>query len=415
MMISTEPHDSLAILHELAISCLHCGLCLPACPTYAELGTESDSPRGRIYLLRALLEQRVSSPASVIAPLDRCLGCRACETACPSGVHYGQLLELARARLTEPARPVSMRSLWWRWLIRQVLPHRARFRLLIALLRLLSRSDREWMPAFLRQQIELLPPYYPAPRPVSYLPARGVCRGRAGFLSGCVMPNLYPRSNFASMQLLAEAGYEVVAPANAGCCGALQAHDGDADGAKAAALRTMAAFGDCNVVVASAAGCGAAMKAYPGEFAGRVRDLSEALLAANWQPPAQRQIERELRVVYHDPCHLAHGQGIRQAPRELLGRLGVKLVATKGAEYCCGGAGTYALLQPTLAQALMERRVDHLLAADPDLVITANPSCLMQLSYGLRKHQRALPVLHLAEILFYGYSWPKSAMASPKL
>lgn len=381
-------------LGKLADACIHCGLCLEACPTYAELGTETDSPRGRIYFMRGMIEGWLAPTPDVTKHLDTCLGCRACETACPSGVQYGHLLEEVRAHITEPARPIGLRGTFWRWVVRHVLPYEDRFRLATAPLRLLARSDREWMPTFLRRQVDLMPSASPRQDLPAFTPAIGARRGQVGFLAGCAMPVLYPGVNVASVRLLAEVGFDVVVPPQAGCCGALQSHDGDAGSAARNGARVRDAFRDCELIVTNSAGCGAAMKAYPPEFASKVRDLSEALLGADWRPkaPAHRGV-----AVYHDPCHLSHGQQVRSAPRELLKRAGYGLVDVAEAEYCCGGAGTYALLQPALSDSLMARKVTNLMVRSPDLIVSANPSCLMQIARGLKG--KAVPVLHLAEAL----------------
>ncbi len=388
---------------SLVDACIHCGLCLDACPTYAEIGAEPDSPRGRIYFMRALLEGRAQASADLTTHLDTCLGCRACETACPSGVEYGHLLETVRAKITEPQRPAGLRSGFWRLLIRRVMPDRRAFRLLTLPLRLLALGPTHWLPAFLRRQVDMFPPAQPHGPLPHFTPAAAgkVYRGRAGFLAGCVMPVLYPAVNAAAVRLLADSGFDVVVPEEAGCCGAIQAHDGDAAGASVCVSGIAAAYAACDVVVSNAAGCGAAMKGYPDGFGARARDLSEALVEADWQP--SRKLlgpnGRPLVVAYHDPCHLSHGQKVRSAPRELLRRCGVRLVDVAEADYCCGGAGTYTLLQPDLSERLMVRKTRNLMATEPDVVVTANPSCMMQIRRGLLDTGNSVPVLHLAEIL----------------
>ncbi len=406
-------NPALPQLGKLADTCIHCGLCLPACPTYAELGSEPDSPRGRIYLMRALIEGRQPATPDVLVHLDRCLGCRACETACPSGVRYGRLLEGVRGALAEPRRRLGVRTLFWRPILRQVMPDRRRFRILVAPLRLLARGDRQWLPPALRRAVDALPPADPLgaparsqggnPAPLAapglgpFVPARGSRRGTAGFLTGCVMPALFPHVNAAAVRLLAAAGYDVVIPQEPTCCGALQAHDGDLAGAERAAARIRAAFAGCDIVVTNSAGCGAAMKDDPDAgFAGRVRDLSEALCEADWWP--DRPLEG-IRAVFHDPCHLRHGQRITAQPRELLRRAGLLLAEASESDVCCGGAGSYTLLQPALSTALMTRKIANLTASDPEILVTANPSCLMQLRAGLADRAEPPALFHIAEVL----------------
>ena len=403
----------LAHLGKLADSCIHCGLCLPACPTYTELGAEPDSPRGRIYLMRALIEGRQKATPDVLVHLDRCLGCRACETACPSGVHYGRLLEGVRGALAEPGRRPGARTLFWRPIIRHVMPDRRRFRILVAPLRLLARGDRQWLPATVRRAVDALPPSgqgtiraseqahdrlpLAAPGYGPVVPARGPRKGTAGFLTGCVMPALFPHVNAAAVRLLAAAGYDVVIPQQPTCCGALQAHDGDLVGAERAAARTMAAFAGCDIIVTNSAGCGAAMKDYPDAgFASRVRDLTEALVEADWWP--DRPLEG-IRAVFHDPCHLRHGQRVTTPPRELLRRAGLLLAEAAEPDICCGGAGSYTLLQPALSTALMMRKIKSLTASEPEILVTANPSCLMQIRAGLAGRADAPGLFHIAEVL----------------
>lgn len=343
--------------------------------------------------MRAMIEGRQAPTPDAIAPLDRCLGCRACETACPSGVRYGALLEGMRAAITEPRRPWGLRRWFWRPIIRKVLPSRRRLAWLVAPLRLLALGDRQWLPPVVRRSVDALPH---APRPPElpdFVPAHGPRRGTAGFLAGCAMPVLFAHVNEASVRLLASAGWDVVIPRQAGCCGALQAHDGDARGAHEAHEATRAAFAGCDIVVTNSAGCGAAMKDHGGMA---VRDLSEALLEADWRPSRPLPATR---VAYHDPCHLRHGQGITSEPRDLLVRAGLTLVEAPEPDMCCGGAGSYTLLQPDLSAALMARKVRNLLVPGPELLVTANPSCLMQIQAGLADHGAKLPVAHLAEVL----------------
>lgn len=419
---------------ELALECIHCGLCLSSCPTYAELGTETDSPRGRIALVRAMAEGRVDPGGPAAEHLDACLGCRACETACPSSVRYGELLEAARATYTEPARRSGLRRWFWRPLIRQVLVYRRRFALMMAGARLLHRvlqalriSEDRW-PALVRRGLALATPRRdPTGERETRRALLASCtaagtrrtgggpRGEAGppviLLEGCVMPTLYPEVNAATWRVLEVAGHRVAAPRKLGCCGALLAHDGDAAGARRMAIRNLRAIEglEFEAIAVNAAGCGAALKEYAhwladdpvwGDraraFASRVRDVSELLFDA--QLPPMRELP--LRVAYHDPCHLAHGQGIRREPRDLLARIpGVTLVPLPESDFCCGGAGTYALTQSELADRLRDRKVANLRSTGAQVVATGNPSCLLQLAEGARTAGLDVEVLHTVELL----------------
>jgi len=392
-----------AELDQLSQVCIHCGLCLEACPTYRVIGSEMDSPRGRIYLMRAVLHGDLQPTATVQKHLDRCVGCRACEPACPSGMQYGRLLEGFRAAVSEPARPLGWRRTVVRSLIRNVLPHRPRLRRALA-----------WG-AFARSVVRVFKQRGPLPLGLDSLPrphtrallpeiaGTATGRGRVGFLSGCAMSVLFPRVNADTVRVLAAAGYEVVTPPGQGCCGALAAHDGDHEGAVQFARALIAAFpDDLAYIVTNSAGCGAAMKQYGhllgdeagARFAAKVRDVSEVLTDASLP-----LVERKLRVAYYDPCHLKNGQGITKQPRALLQMVpGVELVEL-GALGCCGGAGTYFLTQPDLSQSLLDALMDRVAEAKPDVVVTGNPSCLLQLRKGTAQRGLAISVQHLAEFL----------------
>ena len=325
------------------LQCVHCGLCLPSCPTYAELGQEPDSPRGRIYLIKALADGRIELGDSSAEHLSLCLGCRACESACPSGVPYGHLIEAARAEL-EARRPGSpVRRLVRRAAFDGLLPRPALLRLVAGALRFYQRSGFQRLvrasgllrlfPATLRASEALLPPLPPAGRSGALpelTPARGAPRGRVGLLHGCVQDAVFRPHNEATIRCLTRQGVEVRVPRAQGCCGALHAHAGEPERARALARATITAFeaGELEAVVVNAAGCGAHMKAYghllrgdpawagrATAFAGKVVDVTEFLARA---PLAEPLGPLPLRATYHDPCHLAHGQQVRSAPRALL-------------------------------------------------------------------------------------------------
>jgi glycolate oxidase iron-sulfur subunit len=407
---------------EATLSCIHCGLCLPACPTYRETGNEAESPRGRIYLMRALAEGRLQPDAEVTEHLDACVGCRACESACPAGVHYGDLLERARAQYVEPQRAPGLRTAFWRPVIRQILPYRDRFAAMTlpATLarRVLVKGGRgpAWLPGALRRPLEVLPEPQVAGPLSEWTPAVGTERGVVAFLAGCAMPVLYGATNHATVRMLARAGYRVWVPPTQGCCGAVSAHDGDRRGAQAMARRNVAAFEAAGVaaVVSNAAGCGAALKGYAELLSGDplwaeratrlaalARDFAE-FLAEVGLPEAPRPLD--LTVTYHDPCHLAHGQQVREAPRRLLRAVsGVRHVELKEADWCCGGAGSYTLLNPEMADKLLAHKVRHIQESGAAVVVTANPPCLMQVGMGLAKAGSPVRLMHLADFLDIAY------------
>ena len=405
-------------IHERSLDCIHCGLCLPTCPTYRETGREISSPRGRIYLLRGVAEGRIPLSEAVAEEAYLCLGCRACETACPSGVRFGSMLELARAEVeTAHLRSGPARRLEG-WALASVVPHRRRLRLLVDLLaavqRLrLDRLARPLLPRRLRDLHALLPPVPPKRDrrpPPELVPARGERRGRVGFLTGCIAAELFGHVNRATVRVLAHNGFEVVVPRDQGCCGALHAHAGDPESASDLARRNLAAFAraDVEAIVVNSAGCGAAMRdagswiGVEGEaFAAKVRDVAEFLDAAGLRPPGGRL---EARVCYDDPCHLVHGQGVAEAPRSLLRRIpGLKLEPHDDPAGCCGAAGIYNLTHRAMASAVLERKLRALAAVDPDVVASGNPGCIMQLRAGAARIGLRARVVHPIELLDAAY------------
>lgn len=412
-----DASEGLDVLYARSLDCVHCGLCLPACPTYRETGRETSSPRGRIYLARGVAEGRIPLEGVASEELYLCLGCRACETACPSGVRYGELLEEARAAVERAgARRGAARSVEW-LALRRVLPHRLRLHVLLTLLAVaqrlrLDRAVLPLLPAALRERHRLLPPVpsrldrRPLPRRT---PADGAPRGKVALLEGCIMPELFGAVNRATARVLARNGFDVVVPEAQTCCGALQAHAGDADTARALLGRNAAVFLDADVeaVVVNSAGCGAHLRGAGhwisdgAALAGRVRDVAEFLVERGFEAPAGRL---EARVCYDDPCHLLHGQGVADAPRRLLESIpGVELVAHDDAAACCGAAGIYNLTHREMSEAVLARKLEALAAADPDVIATGNPGCLMQIARGAAERGLRARVAHPVELLAEAY------------
>lgn len=403
-------------LHAQSLDCVHCGLCLSSCPTYRVTGRESSSPRGRIYLMRGMAEGRLEEKETLAEEAFLCLGCRACETACPSGVRYGEMLEHARAEIRRADESFRLSS----WLegvaLRGIVPHRGRLRTVITLLGLVQRIglDRlvaKLLPRRLREMQALLPTIPPAlerARLPAFTPAMGPCRGRVALFEGCVMPELFGRVNEAARLVLARAGYDVIVPPAQGCCGALQAHGGDLELARDLARHNASVFdagsGPLDAVIVTSAGCSAAIREMEGwigpagrSLAGGVRDVLEFLdevgLGVELAPIARR-------VCYDDPCHLIHAQGIAAAPRRLLGRIPqLELVAHRSPEACCGAAGIYNLTHPEMSQAVLSPKLDALIEARPQIVATANPGCAMQLAAGLGGRGVDVEVVHPIELL----------------
>jgi glycolate oxidase iron-sulfur subunit len=390
--------------------CVHCGICLPQCPTYRVLGEEMDSPRGRLYLIRAAAEGRLALTETFGRHLDLCLGCRACESACPSGVPFGSLLEATRAQFRRQRPADSLLSR----LIFAVFPEPARLAVLLAPLKLYQRSGLQRLvrrTGILRRfprlaAMEGLLPHVPAAVPLpERIAAHGTPRGRVGLLIGCVQRHLYPGVNRDTARLLALAGWEVVIPRDQGCCGALDLHGGRLDEMRVRARRLAASFPpDVDFVVTNAAGCGSAMKEYghwlPDDadvlrLAGRTRDVSELLVDAELPLGPL-----DLTATYHDACHLAHGQRIRREPRALLERVpGLRLVDLAESELCCGSAGIYNLLEPEMADRLLEMKLDRIVETGARTVVTANPGCMLQIAKGARARGLDLEVLHPVEVL----------------
>lgn len=428
------------------LDCVHCGLCLQSCPTYRVTGRETSSPRGRIYLMRGHAEGRLDDPALLAEEAFLCLGCRACETACPSGVRYGQILEETRAAVrAEQARTTGAADSAWsagtagspgalawaieRFMLREIVPRRARLGALVSLLALaqrlgLDRLAQRILPEGLARRAALMPRIPAAGerrRLPAFTPAQGARRGRVALFEGCIMPELFGRVNDAARLVLARAGYDVVVPQTQGCCGALHAHAGDAETAARlarvnvgafAATRDAAAGGAAgrsgstfDAVVVTSAGCSAAMKELPhwigtegDALAGRVRDVLEFLDAEGLGPLSPSPLPR--RVCYDDPCHLIHAQGIAAAPRNLLRAIpGLELVAHRSPEACCGAAGIYNLTHPEMSARVLAPKLDALAEVAPEIVATANPGCAMQLEAGLAGRRIAARVAHPIELL----------------
>jgi glycolate oxidase iron-sulfur subunit len=396
---------------EMLRTCVHCGICLPQCPTYRVLGEEMDSPRGRLYLMRAVAEGRLEPTPTYTRHLDLCLGCRACESACPAGVKFGTLLEVARGEIEQRGRP--MRERWLTSLLFRVLPHPDRLGAAIGL----ARRYRRWgVQRFVRRSrllrrfprlaamdalLERVPDEASLPE---YVPARGKARGRVAVLTGCVQRYLFHDVNRDTVRLLALAGWDVIVPRAQACCGALELHAGRLDVFRQRARALAAAFPeDVDYVVSNAAGCGSALRDYghwlPDSAAGRlsskVRDVTE-LLAEAELPLARLPIT----VTYHDACHLAHGQQVRSAPRALLRRIpGLRLVELRDSELCCGSAGVYNILEPDMADRLLDLKLARIAETGARIVVAGNPGCLMQIAKGARAAGRELEVVHPVTLL----------------
>jgi glycolate oxidase iron-sulfur subunit len=406
---------------DLIADCVHCGFCLPSCPTYALWGEEMDSPRGRIQLMKMVSRGEIGLNETVTSHWDACLGCMACVTACPSGVKYDQLIEAARAQV-ERHVPRSAADRLYRQAIFSVFPYPQRMRALMPVLRAYQRLGgrrlmRSGLGQRLPERLRALEAMAPEPRsqaaPVAEItPAQGKKRARVGILLGCVQRAFFGDVNAATARVLSAEGCEVVAPAAQGCCGALSMHAGrDAEGL-AFGRRLIARFERASVdaIIVNVAGCGSNLKDYgrlladdpawaerARAFSAKTRDISEFLVEL--EPAAPRQAIHA-RVAYHDACHLAHAQGVRKQPRAILSAIpGLEVVSPPESELCCGSAGIYNLVQPEPAAALGERKARNILSVKPDALVAANPGCLLQINAALGKLGTGLPAFHPIELV----------------
>ena len=405
------------VAYERFLDCVHCGLCLSACPTYLDLGTEMDSPRGRIYLMRGLEDGTLPLSTDVVQHLDLCLGCRACETACPSGVRYGELIEGVRSFVEEHhQRPPLDRVR--RRLITLVFPRPALLRHLLLPLRLLEVLGILPLLRRVSGTVAMLPRLHGWARLPRLTPARTAPRYRVGLIEGCVAQVLFAATNRATVRVLARNGCDVSAPPAQTCCGALYLHAGDRHTALDCARRNIDAFpADLDAIIVNAAGCGAMLKEYGALLAGdpayaerarafssKVRDVTEFLGAIPLAAPTRRI---DARVTYHDACHLAHGQGVREAPRALLRQIpGLSLVELPDSDVCCGSAGSYSLTEPALARRFGERKAASIRTTGATLVAAANPGCVMQIQGALRRAGLDVTVRHPVELLDEAYEAP---------
>jgi glycolate oxidase iron-sulfur subunit len=406
---------------DLIDDCVHCGFCLPTCPTYVLWGEEMDSPRGRIVLMKAANEPGSELTATMVNHWDNCLGCMSCVTACPSGVQYDKLIEDTRAQVERNHRRTPRE-----WLLRRGLfatfPHPGRLRALAAPLVLYKRSGLAKLVARSRllERVPTLRTFEQLAPDVGFdavtgrlpavTPARGERRARVGFLQGCVQRVLFHGVNRATVDVLAAEGFEVHAPRLPRCCGALGLHAGEQAQAIQLAVETIKAFEPFDHVVVNAAGCGSTLKDYghllrdfpewherAEAFSAKALDVTELL--SEYEPVAERG-PVPMKVAYHDACHLAHAQGVRAQPRRLLrGVPELELVEPEDWELCCGSAGIYNLVRPEAADELGRRKADNLLATGAEAIAAGNPGCTLQITAHLERRGRPLPVLHPVEIL----------------
>jgi glycolate oxidase iron-sulfur subunit len=411
--------------YGLFLDCVHCGLCTAACPTYVETGNENDSPRGRIYLMRGVTDGRFELSHEVRRHLELCLDCRACETACPSGVQYGKLIEPFRVAMEDLGGESKSSDWFHRWILFWLFPYSGRMRAAIAPARWAQRLGLvravkslgflRLLPPRLRQLVEMLPPLArPEPALPAFLPAIGPRRARVALFTGCVGDAIFRPTNWATARVLQQNGCDVIVPPDQGCCGAIHFHAGSSEPTQQFADANVHAFAfdDVDAVIVNVAGCGAMLKDYghhwhddgqPAreQFAAKVKDVNEFLDQLGLiAPPGPI----EATATYHDACHLGHAQKIREAPRRLLAKIpGLKLVDLPEAELCCGAAGTYNLTEPEMSARLSQRKLANILGTGARVVITANAGCLLQIAREARQQGEKLAIVHPMDLLDLSY------------
>jgi len=412
--------------YQRFLDCVHCGLCTAACPTYLELGDENDSPRGRIYLMRSVTDGRLELTPEVRRHLELCLDCRACETACPSGVQYGKLIEPFRVAMENQGDGPKKTDDWFHKLILfGLFPYPKRMRRSLWPARIAQRLKLDQLaqslglfkllPPRLRQLVQMLPPLEkPLPPLPAFLPAKGTRRARVALFTGCVADVMFRSSHWATARVLQENGCEVIVPESQECCGAIYLHAGSSEPAQAMADANLRAFDvdGLDAIIVNVAGCGSMLKDYGHhwhdanqpqreKFAAKVKDISEFLDSLGLIPPRG---EIKLTATYHDACHLGHAQKITEAPRNLLAQIpGLELRELNETEVCCGAAGTYNLTEPEMSARLSRRKMDNILRTGAQVVVTANAGCLLQIAREARAQGQPLWIAHPIDLLDLSY------------
>lgn len=424
---TTSQNPGSGIDYELFLDCVHCGLCTASCPTYAELGNENDSPRGRIYLMRAVTDGRLELTHGVRRHLELCLDCRACETACPSGVQYGKLIEPFRVAMEATGDDSRKKSEDWfhKFILFGLFPYPERLRksLVPARIAQMLRLDKlltatglwKLLPSRLGRLVTMLPPLPASEPPLpAVLPAKGSRRARVALFTGCVSDVMFRATNWATARVLQENGCDVVVPQNQACCGAIHFHAGSDAPARELADRNVDAFDvdDVDAIIINVAGCGAMLKDYGHhwhdegqpdreKFASKVKDISEFLDDLGLIAPRG---EINVTATYHDACHLAHAQQVREQPRNLLNQIpGLKLRDLPESDLCCGAAGTYNLTEPEMSERLSHRKMDNIKSTGARVVVTSNAGCLLQIAREARMQGEVLKIVHPMDLLDLSY------------
>ncbi|MED3623465.1 (Fe-S)-binding protein [Neobacillus thermocopriae] len=407
--------------------CVHCGMCLESCPTYEQTGMEQHSPRGRVYLIKSVAEGKLEVNKQFMDPVFACLDCRACTTACPADVDVGGLIEEARGQIRQAMPLTGVKKAVNDLFLKGLFPHQNRLNVIGSLLKFYQKSGMQKivrktglihiMPKHLVEMEAILPeikePVRKKYKNEMVIKAKGKAKHEVGFLTGCIMDVMFSDINQSTINVLTRNGNNVVIPKNQTCCGALHVHAGDRETGRKLAKQNIEAFEDCEKVIVNAAGCGCMMKEYPElfkndpewhkkavEFSKKVEDISKYLYETGYEKP---KAEIKTRITYHDACHLAHGQGIRQEPRDLLLDIpGVEMVHMPNADRCCGSAGIYNITNPEMAGAVLKSKMENV-PEDVEMISMGNPGCMLQMALGVQKYGRNQKIVHTVQLLDWAY------------
>ncbi|MEJ9225551.1 (Fe-S)-binding protein [Priestia aryabhattai] len=408
--------------------CVHCGMCLESCPTYEITGQEQHSPRGRVHLIKSVAEGKISVNEQFTDPVFACLDCRACTTACPANVDVGGLIEEARGQIRQAMPLRGWKGMISKFFLKELFPHSHRLEAAGSLLKLYQKSGMQKMmrttgmlnimPTHLAEMEHVMPKITRSVRKKykkkRVLKAKAERKAEVAFLTGCIMDVMFSDINEATLNVLRRNGNDVVIPPSQTCCGALHVHAGDRDMGRQLAKKNIEAFQHADTVIVNAAGCGCMLKEYPElfreeeqewlekaeVFAEKVQDISKYLHDTGYRPP---QTTLHKRITYHDACHLAHGQGVREEPRDILLSIpGVEMVHMANADRCCGSAGIYNLTNPDMAGAVLQSKMEHV-PHDVEMISMGNPGCMLQMAVGVKKYGRSQQIVHTVQLLEWAY------------
>lgn len=407
--------------------CVHCGMCLESCPTYEQTGQEQHSPRGRVHLIKSVAEGKLEVNEQFMDPVYQCLDCRACTTACPADVDVGGLIEEARGQIRQAMPLTGVKGLVSKFFLEGLFPHPNRMQLLGDLLKFYQKSGLQKlvrstgliriMPKHLAQMESIMPgigvPVRKKYKNESVIPAKGEGKHTVALLTGCIMDVMFSDINESTINVLTRNGNNVTIPKQQTCCGALHVHAGDRETGRRLAKQNIEAFKDADKVIVNAAGCGCMLQDYPElfredpewkekaeAFSAKVQDISKYLHDTGYEKPKS---ELKTRLTYHDACHLAHGQGVRQEPRQILLDIpGVEMVNMPNADRCCGSAGIYNITNPEMAGAILESKMQNV-PEDVEMISMGNPGCMLQMAVGVEKYGRSQKIVHTVQLLDWAY------------